>query len=533
MNDKKNDSEKKGEVDDLLDLINNGREEKIDKMLKNDSSYEIWNIRDKENDNSTLLHISVYKNNFTITLTLIKYIENNKKEKLKKFINTQNDLGITALHFASFKGNVNIIKLLIKYGADYTILTKRKLNVVHYATQGNKPNSLVYFYFLFKNKDEKGKTKLLQLLKKPDISGCTPLHWASYSSAEDVLLYLLNLKIYLDEKDQLEFINKTDNKGNTALHLCVKSKSTRIATKLLQNGANPNIKDNTGKTPYQLANESNLTEIASILKTNKIPQMCKLKAPIKKEKPTFLYIFFTIFLQLISECIMTFSTMPIGFKNDSVIYIILFYFYECLVFLFFVLYFLLVILNPGVKPAKSLSYLIGLIEKNKDLIKYCYKCYVKKDKNSKHCIICDKCYKEFDHHCFWINKCVAKNNFIVFCAFLCETFILLFISLIINILCLYRLISNGLSINKDEIFNLYFIKNLEDTLFNNKYAWIHFIINLITTIVTLIFTVLVGYLLYLRMKVCFKLIKNKRARADSLLEDVDDLLIGSLSDDKD
>lgn len=84
---------------------------------------------------------------------IINYCKQNNNDGLKQFINEQNKQGTTAIHFASFKGDVKIIELLIKNGADIYALTKRQLNVIHYACQGNKPTSLMYFYlkyFFFK-----------------------------------------------------------------------------------------------------------------------------------------------------------------------------------------------------------------------------------------------------------------------------------------------------------------------------------------------------------------------------------------------
>lgn len=43
-----------------------------------------------------------------------------RKDRLKTWINTisKGDDGFTALHFAAFHGNMAMVKLLIKYGAD-------------------------------------------------------------------------------------------------------------------------------------------------------------------------------------------------------------------------------------------------------------------------------------------------------------------------------------------------------------------------------------------------------------------------------
>jgi hypothetical protein len=52
-----------------------------------------------------------------------------------------------------------------------------------------------------------------------------------------------------------------------------------------------------------------------------------------------------------------------------------------------------------------------LIDKGKDLKKYCPICYVEKnEKLITHCFICNKCVYDFNHHCFWLNCCIGGSN---------------------------------------------------------------------------------------------------------------------------
>jgi palmitoyltransferase ZDHHC9/14/18 len=37
---------------------------------------------------------------------------------------------------------------------------------------------------------------------------------------------------------------------------------------------------------------------------------------------------------------------------------------------------------------------------------------------SQHCFICDRCVKEFDHHCIWLGTCIAARNYKQFLSFL-------------------------------------------------------------------------------------------------------------------
>lgn len=55
--------------------------------------------------------------------------------------------------------------------------------------------------------------------------------------------------------------------------------------------------------------------------------------------------------------------------------------------------------------------------------KQCYSCKRDKIARSKHCSFCDKCMWRADHHCVWINNCVAGNNTFAFHCFLASLII--------------------------------------------------------------------------------------------------------------
>ena len=144
------------EEEEFFEHIDNEDNVKINEFLSKNK--EIWKYKNKDNDDSNVLHISVYKKLFEITKLLINYCKEKNTEGLNDFVNAKNKIGTTPLHFAAFKGDVKIIKLLIENGADIFIKTKRELNIFHYSAQGNRPTSLMYFYlkyyFFAKPKDK-------------------------------------------------------------------------------------------------------------------------------------------------------------------------------------------------------------------------------------------------------------------------------------------------------------------------------------------------------------------------------------------
>ena len=75
----------------------------------------------------------------------------------------------TALHYASFSGNLDAIYTLLENKADMFALNINKLNMLHVACQGDNPAPLYLFKMLGLN------------LNVPDKRGSTPLLWACYS----------------------------------------------------------------------------------------------------------------------------------------------------------------------------------------------------------------------------------------------------------------------------------------------------------------------------------------------------------------
>ena len=82
-----------------------------------------------------------------INETSLRTKKEERKVKLKGWINSISlgDDGFTALHFASFHGNMQMIKLLVKHGANIHAQNKQGINMLHVAAQGDAPVSMGYF----------------------------------------------------------------------------------------------------------------------------------------------------------------------------------------------------------------------------------------------------------------------------------------------------------------------------------------------------------------------------------------------------
>ena len=471
-------------------LINEENEEEIKKLLYNNSrSIEIWTYRNTESQNSTVLHLAVYKKNIVITTEIITYCKNKlDPTKFNDFINQNNDQGVTALHYASFRGIVPIIKLLVENGAEITAKTKRGLNVIHYAAQGNRANSLMYFYRNYSDKNLD--------FKEPDEGGSTPLHWASYSSSVEVLLYILNLNMFQSDEEKERFINARDKQGFTALHLAVLSKSVKVVMKLLQNGASTKIKDKKNQTAYQLAREKKAKDIAEKLLNSEGCQFCAFKAPVRKIKKNKNNIYLVVTSQIISLIILVISIFP-RFGSGFVFYLH-FGLYFVFLLMFFGFYIYLINCNPGEIHGMNMEQLDKLIDEGGNLNHYCPKCLVKKTGDSEHCIICNKCYEGFDHHCYWINNCVAKRNYSIFITFLFIALLMLITILSSGIFGLIYGVNKGFG-TSNNFLDVIFIKI-------NK---VHIILNIGLIMLNLFFLIPEFMLVILHMYV---IIYNKRHR---------------------
>ena len=93
------------------------------------------------------MHMACFKNLDEIAQKIMEKATNTVTEKqITAWINnkTEED-GFTALHFASFRGNLTLIKLLMKNGADMYIRNNFGINVMRVAAQGDQPISMFYF----------------------------------------------------------------------------------------------------------------------------------------------------------------------------------------------------------------------------------------------------------------------------------------------------------------------------------------------------------------------------------------------------
>ena len=140
--------------------------------------------------------------------------------------------------------------------------------------------------------------------------------------------------------------------------------------KLLQSGANADIKDSKNRTLLDLANSKGYKEIIEILKNNQSCQICNFKAPVKQIKKSIKNIILVFFFQTITVAISYFSLIPIALYSKSndynIVNILIFFIYICLFLLFLIIYLILLKINPGEIKKKDEKALKALLEKETD-----------------------------------------------------------------------------------------------------------------------------------------------------------------------
>lgn len=163
---------------------------------------------------------------------------------LREWVNVQSkcEESFTALHFASFFGNLTLAVYLIGVGADPFSTNKCDINMLHVAAQGDQPRSLAFF--LRQGLDINSRDKRMS----------TPLHWAAFAGSEMALNYILAWGGDFDAQDV---------KGLTPLFLAIKAseeiRSTQSVRALLYKGASIKIRNSEGHLPISLLADFDLS----------------------------------------------------------------------------------------------------------------------------------------------------------------------------------------------------------------------------------------------------------------------------------
>uniref|UniRef100_A0A8C0V8T8 Ankyrin repeat and death domain containing 1B n=1 Tax=Cyanistes caeruleus TaxID=156563 RepID=A0A8C0V8T8_CYACU len=154
--------------------------------------------------------------------------------------------GLTVIHLAAWTGNLDIMRKLVKAGADQKAKNEEGMNVLHFAAQSNSIKIVDYFL----------QDLHLNDLNKPDGKGKKPFLLACEKGHIDMIKNLIALKLFTSEKDQ---------EGNTALHLAAKNGHSEVVEILLEQWEEINDLNQNGETPFYLAVEGGHEKYAELL----------------------------------------------------------------------------------------------------------------------------------------------------------------------------------------------------------------------------------------------------------------------------
>ena len=166
------------DVEELFNSLNESNEGKYINLIKN-SALKFWNYLNE--DGLTPLHQSISLNLYDLSKEMITSAKDNLSQKdFISFINYGTNKGQTPLHYASFVGNIRLIKLLIQNGADISAKTNNGFNVLHLSIMGNKVSP--FFYFI---------EKYNMNINSKDSKENSSLHLATYFNSKKIFNYLL------------------------------------------------------------------------------------------------------------------------------------------------------------------------------------------------------------------------------------------------------------------------------------------------------------------------------------------------------
>ena len=498
--------EKKEEQDSLFQktstlstYFENENVEKIQSFIKNElNEKEILNMRFTSSKKTLLIKLVLLEcNQFTAIFDLIK--EKLNENELKSYVNVTDEDSNSPLLYAAFKGSYEKVECLIKNGAKVEMRNFMGLSVMHMAAEGDKPNMLIYF-----------KEKYGFSVNDRDYPGNTPLHWACHMSAENSINFLLSW---------INDINILDRKGQTPLHLGIYYLRPKLIKKLLRKGADVNLKDFSGRSVMDILNDpklkdpndgkekddkNNYKELFNgfnnnDLKENLVDKNDNNNAQDEVQSKSYLTyqkIFNSVMficLHLFFEILLYFFLLP---KLNNIIFYIIFW---VLIISLFSSFFLINKSDPGFLEAEDNLTWLQMVENKVYISEYCPYCRVKKTSTVKHCHVCKKCVKGFDHHCNWIDNCVGEKNKFLFLFFVSTTLLNLVFNFSLGVLVLTM---NGIQLPHNTRTHFYATKIIEKIL-NLRMIFNYGISDLVAIMVLIVssfFFIPVFYVLWIQIK---------------------------------
>ncbi|KFQ53549.1 Palmitoyltransferase ZDHHC13, partial [Nestor notabilis] len=413
-----------------------------------------YDVRQPDKENVTLLHWAAI---------------NNRQELVKYYISKGaivdqlgGDLNSTPLHWAIRQGHLPMVMLLLKCGADPSLIDGEGFSSIHLAVLFQHVPIVAYLISKGQNVDT------------TDFNGQTPLMLAAQKAiGPEPTRFLLKFNPSLNAVDNVQ--------KNTALHWAIASGNTSAVDLLLEAGASLDIKNVKGETPRDLAYQSLNRFMVYMVKEEERMRSKRNNILLKivdKYELVLLFASSLTFMWAIGY-VMNLSSdswllkgglllfllfgmalfvrqlvglknlryLPTAFLLSSVFLMSVTCFFwflpdilyteeiqipEITVMLSVVglLYYFYKTwrTDPGyIKTSEKerKENIVALAEANcLDFRTFCTSCLVRKPLRSVHCLACDSCVAKYDQHSLWTGQCIGIGNhryYLLFLSFLTMT----------------------------------------------------------------------------------------------------------------
>uniref|UniRef100_A0A8V0Z9V3 Palmitoyltransferase n=1 Tax=Gallus gallus TaxID=9031 RepID=A0A8V0Z9V3_CHICK len=332
-----------------------------------------YDVRQPDKENVTLLHWAAI---------------NNRQELVKYYISKGavvdqlgGDLNSTPLHWAIRQGHLPMVILLLKCGADPSLIDGEGFSSIHLAVLFQHVPIVAYLI-------SKG-----QNIDTADFNGLTPLMLSAQKVVgPEPTRFLLKFNPSLNAVDNVQ--------KNTALHWAVTSGNVSAVELLLEAGANMDIKNVKGETALDLAIQTqNRFMIYMLMEEARMRSRRNNRLLRIMEK-------YELSL-LLASCLTLLWAIGYIMNLSSDSWLLK----GCLLLFLLAGMALLVRQFVGLKNLRYLPTALMLSS-------------VRKPLRSVHCLLCDSCVARYDQHSLWIAQCIGVGNhhyYLLFLSFLTVT----------------------------------------------------------------------------------------------------------------
>ncbi|KAM6074038.1 palmitoyltransferase ZDHHC13 [Chlamydotis macqueenii] len=411
-----------------------------------------YDVRQPDKENVTLLHWAAI---------------NNRQELVKYYISKGaivdqlgGDLNSTPLHWAIRQGHLPMVMLLLKCGADPSLIDGEGFSSIHLAVLFQHMPIVAYLI-------SKG-----QNIDTTDFNGQTPLMLAAQKTiGPDPTRFLLKFNPSLNAVDNVQ--------KNTALHWAITSGNTSAVDLLLEAGSSLDIKNGKGETPLDLAYQSQNRFVVYMVKEEERMRSRRNNRLLKivEKYELFLLLASSLTLMWAIGYVMNLSSdswllkggllllllfgmalfvrqfvglknlryLPTVFLLSSIFWMAVTWFFWFLPDILYtntileiaVMFSVVGLLYYFYKTWRTDPGYIKTSEKERkenivalaeagclDFRSFCTSCLVRKPLRSVHCHACDLCVARYDQHSLWIGQCIGVGNhryYLLFLSFITMT----------------------------------------------------------------------------------------------------------------